>query len=95
MLQIEKHFPAGIKITRPRGGLVLWIELLKTIDTVQVQNAAFRQGIGIAPGEIFSADGDYKNYIRISYCTLWGTRTERALAKLGALLNSYYPKNNY
>jgi DNA-binding transcriptional MocR family regulator len=88
---IERHFPAGIKTTRPRGGLVLWIELPKSIDATRVQDAAVRQGIGIAPGEIFSADGDYKNYIRISYCTFWSTRTEKALAKLGALILSLYP----
>lgn len=85
---IEKHFPAGTKITHPRGGLVLWIELPKNIDAVQVQDAAFRQGIGIAPGEIFSADGGYRNYIRISYCGLWSAGTERALMKLGGILSS-------
>jgi DNA-binding transcriptional MocR family regulator len=82
---VEKHFPAGIKISRPKGGLVLWIELSKSIDAAQIQDAALRQGIGIAPGEIFSADGKYKNYIRIGYCTLWSTATEKALAKLGSL----------
>jgi DNA-binding transcriptional MocR family regulator len=85
---IEEHFPAGTKITRPRGGLVLWIELPKGTDAAQIQGAAFQQGIGIAPGEIFSADGSYQNYIRISYCTLWSAGIEKALAKLGALVKN-------
>jgi DNA-binding transcriptional MocR family regulator len=82
---IEQHFPDGTKLTRPHGGIVLWVELPKHLNAVQLQDAAYEHGIGIAPGEIFSAKAGYKNYIRISYCTQWSTRTEKALAKLGKL----------
>jgi DNA-binding transcriptional MocR family regulator len=86
---VEQHFPAGTKLTRPRGGLVIWVELPDHADGVYLQEAAFQADIGLAPGEIFSASGGYKNYIRLSYCSLWSPQTERALAKLGALLNSH------
>ena len=82
---IEQYFPKGTKLTRPRGGLVLWVELPKHVNAVQLQDAAYEQGIGLAPGEIFSASAGYKNYIRISYCTQWGTKVEKALAKMGKL----------
>lgn len=85
---IERHFPDGTKLTRPGGGLVLWIELPRRINAVQLQDAAFEQGIGIAPGEIFSAKAGYKNYIRISFCTMWNPRTEKALTNLGRLVKS-------
>jgi len=82
---IEQHFPKGTKVTRPKGGLVLWVELPRRINAVQLQDAAYEQGIGIAPGEIFSAKTGYRNYIRISFCTMWSLRVEKALAKLGRL----------
>jgi DNA-binding transcriptional MocR family regulator len=86
---IERYFPGGTKISRPDGGLVIWVELPGHINSVQLQDAALAQGIGIAPGEIFSARGDYKNYIRISYCNVWDKKTERALVRLGMLCQSW------
>jgi DNA-binding transcriptional MocR family regulator len=83
---VEQHFPAGTKLTRPRGGLVIWVELPERADGGYLQEAAFQENIGLAPGEVFSASGGYKNYIRLSYCSVWGPQTEKALIKLGALL---------
>ncbi len=85
---IEQHFPEGTKISAPFGGLVIWVELPNRINTVQLQDAAFNKGISYAPGEIFSAKGDYQNYLRISYCSLWETKTEKALIRFGQLLRS-------
>lgn len=85
---IEQHFPEGTKISSPFGGLVIWVELPKHIHAVQLQDAAFALGISYAPGEIFSAKGDYQNYLRISYCGLWDIRTEKALIKMGDLFKS-------
>jgi DNA-binding transcriptional MocR family regulator len=86
---IEEHFPPSTKITRPTGGLVIWIELPRRINAVQLQDAAFEQSIGIAPGEIFSARSGYKNYIRISFCNLWSAKTEKALVRLGLLCRTF------
>ena len=85
---IEQHFPEGTKISSPFGGLVIWVELPEHINTVQLQDTAFKQGISYAPGEIFSAKGDYQNYLRISYCNLWEAKTEKALIRLGYLFKS-------
>jgi len=82
---IEQHFPEGTKISSPFGGLVIWIELPPNINTVNLQDEAFTRGISYAPGEIFSANGDYQNYLRISFCRLWDTKTENALIRLGEL----------
>ncbi|HWK07896.1 MAG TPA: PLP-dependent aminotransferase family protein [Puia sp.] len=87
--QIEQYFPQGTKITRPLGGLVIWVELPEHINSVQLQEAALDQKISFAPGEIFSAKGDYKNFIRISYCNMWDKKNERALMKLGVLCQSW------
>jgi len=82
---IEQHFPEGTKITSPLGGLVIWAELPPYINTTEVQDLAIKHGVSFGPGELFSNDGDYKNYLRISYCTEWSARTEKAIIKLGEL----------
>lgn len=85
---VEQHFPPGTRITRPAGGIVLWVELPKRLQATTLQDAAYEQGVGFAPGEIFSSKGTYKNYIRISYCQFWEQRTEKALIRLGKLCNT-------
>jgi DNA-binding transcriptional MocR family regulator len=85
---IEQHFPEGTKISSPIGGLVVWVQLPEYVNTVDLQDKAFELGISYAPGEIFSAKGDYKNYLRISFCRLWEARTEKALIRLGELFCS-------
>lgn len=89
---IERHFPEGTKISSPFGGLVIWVELPTNINTVNLQDEAFTQGISYAPGEIFSAKGDYQDYLRISFCRLWDLKTERALIRLGDLFCSQIKK---
>lgn len=82
---IEQYFPEGTKISRPNGGLVLWIELPNFLNTLKLHDEAFNQGISYAPGELFSAKNDYDHYLRLNYCNIWEPKTENALRKLGQL----------
>ncbi len=86
---IEQYFPEGTRITRPLGGLVIWIELPSHINTSEFQEIALEHNLCYAPGEIFSSKGDYQNYMRINYCNQWTNDIEKALIKLGALLSAH------
>ena len=44
----------------------MWLEL-PNIDAMKLYRLATLQHIKVVPGEIFSASGQFKNYIRISY----------------------------
>lgn len=88
---IEKHFPPGTRISRPRGGIVLWIELPKAINAFVLQRSALAKQINIAPGPLFSNKGDYTNYIRISCNNVWSNKIENALKKLGGIVSSLLP----
>jgi len=85
---VEKHFPVGTRISSPAGGLVVWAELPAPINTTELQDTALDQGVSYGPGELFSNDGDYKNYLRISYCNQWDAKIERALENLGGLFSA-------
>jgi DNA-binding transcriptional MocR family regulator len=83
---IARYFPEGTRVTRPAGGLVLWVELPRNIDGAALFKTALASRIGIAPGIVFSAKGDYRNYIRLSCGLPWSGTIERALEKLGRLV---------
>jgi len=79
-----RQFPAGSRISRPEGGYILWVELPEGFDAFKLYEAALREGIGIAPGTIFTLGDRYKNCFRLN-AAFWSERTERALETLGGL----------
>jgi DNA-binding transcriptional MocR family regulator len=83
---IARYFPEGTRVARPAGGLVIWVELPGNVDGAELFRTALASRIGIAPGLVFSANADYRNYIRLSCGLPWTGTIERALEKLGRLV---------
>lgn len=46
---ISQHFPVGTGVSRPQGGSVLWLELPKQVDGVQLFERVLDNGISICP----------------------------------------------
>ncbi|MES2153488.1 MAG: PLP-dependent aminotransferase family protein [Pseudomonadota bacterium] len=82
---IERHFPAGTRVTRPQGGYFLWLELGEGVDALALHRAALAQGISIAPGPIFSAQRAFGNCVRLNFGHAWDARMEAAMQTLGRL----------
>ena len=82
---VDEYFPAGIKLSPPKGGFILWVELDKKIDTYQLYQDALQQKISIAPGTMFTLQDRYHNCMRLSYGMPWTSEIDRALKKLGNL----------
>lgn len=80
-----RYFPAGTRVTRPRGGFVLWVQLPEQIDTRPIYGKAVQAGLTFGPGPIFSARSRFKNCLRLC-APYWSPRTEPYLARLGELL---------
>lgn len=89
---VERHFPSETGISRPRGGSVLWLEMSEGIDSEALFDAAAEQGISIVPGDIFSADSRYRNFIRLSFGHPWSEAMEEGVATLGTLVNRQLQK---
>jgi DNA-binding transcriptional MocR family regulator len=82
---IAEHFPEGTRVSRPKGGLVLWIELPGHIDTMNLYKAALKEKISIAPGRMFTLQQQFNNCLRLNYALPWNEKTEGALKILGKL----------
>jgi DNA-binding transcriptional MocR family regulator len=85
---IAEAFPAGTRISRPRGGCFLWVELAPDVDALDLHARALRAGIAVAPGPIFSATRSHRSCVRIACCEPWGDRAAEAIATLGQLAAS-------
>jgi DNA-binding transcriptional MocR family regulator len=85
MQGIVEYFPEDTKITRPKGGFVLWIELKREVNTYRLYQEAVKQDVSIAPGQIFSAKGQFSHCLRISFAIPWNEEVERGISVLGSL----------
>lgn len=88
MRAVTQYFPPGCHMTRPEGGYMLWIELPKSVDPLQLHQLALTEGISIAPGPIFSAQRKYRNCMRLNFGYPWSPRSEKAVKTLGQLVNA-------
>jgi DNA-binding transcriptional MocR family regulator len=82
---IVQDFPLGTRISRPKGGFVLWVDLPGNIDTVQLYHDGLAVGITIAPGILFAARATYPQCLRINCGLPWTDDIGQAIRRLGEL----------
>jgi DNA-binding transcriptional MocR family regulator len=85
---VARYFPADTRVTDPQGGFVLWLELPADIDATALHRKAVAAGIAFVPGEMFSASGQYRNYLRLACGHPWSERIDDGLRRLGQLIAS-------
>ena len=82
---VSGFFPQGTRMTDPKGGYTLWVELPGNIPGLDVYNKAIEEGISIVPGGLFSQDDYFDSFIRLDA----GCYTEDirpAVEKLGEII---------
>jgi DNA-binding transcriptional MocR family regulator len=82
---IAEHFPPGTRVTRPEGGYFLWLELPPAVDALELHRLALAQRISLAPGQLYSTDRRFRNFVRINHGHPDDARFEAALGAVGAL----------
>jgi DNA-binding transcriptional MocR family regulator len=83
---IATQFPEGTRVSAPRGGFVLWVELPAGVDALELHEQALKKRIVVAPGPLFSARQRFTNFIRISAGTPWSERIETGIKTLARLI---------
>ena len=86
MLAIAHHFPEGTRVSAPRGGLCLWVELDQRIDALQLFGRAREENIALVPGSICSVTDNYRHCIRLNCGYPWTERSERGIATLAGII---------
>lgn len=87
---IQQYFPENIRITQPKGAFVYWLELEKHINTIDLFNELIKEGISIAPGQMFSKQANFTNFFRLSYSMPYSEVIERALKRIGEAIADYH-----
>ncbi|SFD33327.1 PLP-dependent aminotransferase family protein [Paracidovorax konjaci] len=82
---IAQAFPAGTRVSDPPGGLLLWLELPRGLDTLQLHQSCLRERILVPPGTVFGTGGRFRNCLRIGVGGDWTPAHVAALRRVGAI----------
>jgi DNA-binding transcriptional MocR family regulator len=85
---IEDYFPEDTLITRPQGGLSIWVVLPSEVDTWELFDQAVQEKIIFTPGPLFSSQQVYGNCLRLSNANPWSEDQDWAIQTLGRLIKS-------
>lgn len=84
----KRYFPEGTKVSRPGGGVVLWVEFPRRIDTRELYRRALLKNVSVLPGELFSPKSHYNHCIRLNCGHPWSEQIDRAMVTLGHISHS-------
>jgi DNA-binding transcriptional MocR family regulator len=82
---VTAAFPAGTRVSRPSGGLALWVELPPAVDALALYHRALDAGVSVAPGHLFGPRGGYEHFVRLSYGHPWDERLSHAVETVGRI----------
>ncbi len=83
---IKRLFPRQVKVYKPKGGILLWVQLPEAMDAINIYQKALENRISILPGTVFSTSGKFNNYIRIGCGFPFNEETEKGLAILSSII---------
>ncbi len=83
---IEDYFPENTKISQPQGGMFVWLELDKRINTSEIFDIAIKQKISFAPGRLFTQHNQFNNCMRLNFALKWSHELESDLKRLGKIV---------
>ncbi|MDO9537927.1 MAG: PLP-dependent aminotransferase family protein [Thermoplasmata archaeon] len=64
---MDKHFPKEAKWAKPEGGMFIWVELPKYIDTKDMFTHALENNVAYVHGASFYADHSGRNTMRLNF----------------------------
>jgi 2-aminoadipate transaminase len=87
---LEKAFPhaqgLGVRWTRPRGGLFLWVELPDWMDTGELLKEGIKEKVAFVPGTSFFPNGGGRNTMRLNFSNASEQNIREGIARLGRVV---------
>jgi 2-aminoadipate transaminase len=83
---IEEHFPSDAHYTRPAGGLFVWAELPRHINTRDLLVDAIEEKVAFVPGQGFHADYSGTNTMRLNFSNVPPDQLREGIRRLGQVI---------
>ncbi|HYX24802.1 MAG TPA: PLP-dependent aminotransferase family protein [Thermoanaerobaculia bacterium] len=83
---LARHFPPGVRWTRPQGGLFLWATLPEGFDTSELLREALKEKVAFVPGTSFHPNGGGRNTMRLNFSYARPEVIEEGIRRLGGVV---------
>ncbi|MCF3098341.1 PLP-dependent aminotransferase family protein [Aeromonas australiensis] len=83
---LQRLLPGEVQISSPDGGYFLWLALPAHFDSRALHAKALGSGFSVAPGALFSSQGQHNHCLRLNSSHPWSEQLEQALTRLAALI---------
>lgn len=84
---LAEFMPPSVSWTKPKGGLFVWVELPKELDTTKLLEQSIREeGIAFVPGQAFFARDPRRSTLRLSYSLAAEAPMRAGIERLAALM---------
>lgn len=79
---LDVEMPAGVRWTRPAGGLFLWMTLPEKLSARTLLEECVRQNVAFVPGGAFYPNGGHENTLRLNYSNMPIERIREGVRRL-------------
>ncbi|HBY08433.1 MAG TPA: aminotransferase [Chloroflexi bacterium] len=83
---LKEYFPAGMKWTRPEGGMFLWVTLPEGTDAAKILQKAIQRKVAFVPGGPFHPNGGGENTMRLNFSNATPEMIREGISRLGQVL---------
>ena len=83
---LEREMPEGVRFTRPRGGLFLWVELPATVDSRILLDLCLKRNVAFVPGGAFFPVEERRNTLRLNFSNMPEDRIREGIGRLAECL---------
>ena len=84
---LEASMPAGVRWTRPAGGMFLWLSLPEHMDAAMLLERAIETAnVAFVPGAAFYPDRSVRNALRLSFSLNPPTEIELGISRLAQVI---------
>ena len=93
LMAIDRYFPAEVAVTRPEGGLFLWITLPEGCSGMELHQRTTAAGVAAVPGKPFFADNiENDRGLRMNFSVPSLQEIDEGVARMGAVLRDFLQK---
>ena len=86
---MKEEFPEGVEYTYPEGGLFIWVELPKHLDSRIIMKDCLANNVAYVPGVSFFPNGGTENCFRLNYSNMSDDRIVEGIKRIGLVLRKY------
>ena len=86
---LQDALPESVKMTKPQGGLFVWLTLPSHIDAYKIMDRCLEQKVAVIPGTRFYVSDPQNNTIRLSYATMDEAKMHKGVEILSQIIKQY------